>query len=168
MIVEEQKLRQAQIVELLIKRDGDFCQFYDCPGDRYKFTDDNFRTIDHVLPRSKGGTDTMDNYVLMHFKCNNKKSDRLYLEDGTLEPLPYREPKNKVVKRAPMSCCNEGRNLSRDEICETCGMLPQPYSFPKWAQRDSKDCDHSMYHCKWCIIGIYERTPVSRNLFGLN
>lgn len=33
-------------------------------------------TIDHVQPRSKGGTDTWDNLVACCFRCNNTKSDK--------------------------------------------------------------------------------------------
>jgi 5-methylcytosine-specific restriction endonuclease McrA len=162
----EKRLKTAQIVEALIERDGDFCQFYDCPFDRYTFTDKNFRTIDHVIPRSEGGLDHMDNYVLMHFKCNNKKGSRLYLPDGTLEPLPFKQPKSKVQHRPPTECCNEGRNLGPSEVCAVCGSLPQPLAFPKWAQADPKDCDHWEFHCKWCVIGVYPRLPASIDVFG--
>ncbi|QLF83348.1 HNH endonuclease [Rhodococcus phage NiceHouse] len=165
---KRKRLKTAETIEALIERDGDFCQFNECPYDRYVFTNSNFRTIDHVIPRSAGGEDDMSNYVLMHFKCNNKKGSRLYLEDGRLEPLPFKEPKSKVVKRPPTECCNEGRSLDKDEICDTCGSLPQPYAFPKWAQMDSKDCDHSIFHCKWCVIGLYERTPASSQAFGVS
>jgi len=33
-------------------------------------------TIDHVVPKSKGGTDTWENLVCACTICNNKKSDR--------------------------------------------------------------------------------------------
>lgn len=158
MTTEQKKKKQAEIVEALIQRDGDFCQFYDCPFDRYKFTEDNFRTIDHVIPRSKGGEDNLDNYVLMHFKCNNKKGDRLYLPDGTLEPLPYREPKSTVVKRDPCDTCFEGRALLRGEICPICGSEPQPKNAPAYAKKTPKDCTHSGEdHCWLCYLGFVER-----------
>lgn len=38
------------------------------------------RTIDHVLPKSKGGTSHLDNLVLACFACNNKKGNRSYEE----------------------------------------------------------------------------------------
>lgn len=34
-------------------------------------------TKDHIIPKSKGGPDTMDNYQTMCTKCNSKKGDRL-------------------------------------------------------------------------------------------
>jgi len=33
-------------------------------------------TIDHVIPKSKGGDDTWENLVAACVKCNNKKGDR--------------------------------------------------------------------------------------------
>jgi 5-methylcytosine-specific restriction endonuclease McrA len=33
-------------------------------------------TIDHVIPKSRGGTDTWDNLVAACVKCNNKKGNR--------------------------------------------------------------------------------------------
>jgi hypothetical protein len=33
-------------------------------------------TLDHVIPLSKGGTDTMDNVKLTHWICNIQKSDK--------------------------------------------------------------------------------------------
>lgn len=34
-------------------------------------------TVEHVIPRSKGGTDTWDNVRLAHVSCNSKKSTRI-------------------------------------------------------------------------------------------
>jgi len=39
-------------------------------------------TIDHVLPRSRGGRDTWDNLVACCLRCNNLKSDRTPAEMG--------------------------------------------------------------------------------------
>ncbi|MBF0671920.1 MAG: HNH endonuclease [Salinibacterium sp.] len=39
-------------------------------------------TIDHVLPRSRGGRDTWENLVACCLKCNNKKGDRTPREMG--------------------------------------------------------------------------------------
>lgn len=38
-------------------------------------------TIDHVIPRSKGGKNKVRNYVLACKPCNAKKGDRLPTED---------------------------------------------------------------------------------------
>lgn len=39
-------------------------------------------TIDHVQPKSKGGTDSWENLVACCFRCNNQKSDRTLNELG--------------------------------------------------------------------------------------
>lgn len=36
---------------------------------------DNHPTIDHVVPRAKGGRNLMKNYVVACHKCNNEKQD---------------------------------------------------------------------------------------------
>lgn len=43
-------------------------------------------TLDHVVPRSKGGTDSMDNLVLACQPCNVRKADQL-LATGVDQPL---------------------------------------------------------------------------------
>jgi 5-methylcytosine-specific restriction endonuclease McrA len=35
--------------------------------------------VDHIVPRNRGGTDTLDNKQAAHRRCNRAKSDR---EDG--------------------------------------------------------------------------------------
>lgn len=39
-------------------------------------------TLDHVIPRSRGGKDTWENLVLACKKCNMKKADRMPAEAG--------------------------------------------------------------------------------------
>jgi len=39
-------------------------------------------TIDHILPRSRGGADSWENLVACCLKCNNLKSDRTPQEMG--------------------------------------------------------------------------------------
>lgn len=56
-------------VQLLLERDGDEC-FLCCQ----KLGDDI--TVDHLVAKSKGGPDHLDNYVLMHRRCNNLCEDR--------------------------------------------------------------------------------------------
>ena len=49
-------------------------------------------TIDHVLPRSRGGKDTWENLVACCLKCNNKKSDKTLDEIGWQLPFAPRMP----------------------------------------------------------------------------
>ena len=50
-------------------------------------------TIDHIIPRSKGGEDVWENVVTCCVRCNNKKGDRLPEEEGMkLLGTPYKPP----------------------------------------------------------------------------
>lgn len=67
------------------------------------FLRDNFRcqycgktaslTIDHIVPKSRGGKDTWENVVASCVRCNNKKGDRS-LEEAEMKLLgtPYKPP----------------------------------------------------------------------------
>jgi len=53
-------------------------------------------TIDHVMPRSRGGEDTWENMVVACSSCNTKKSDRLLEHTGMrLTRKPFAPP-NKI------------------------------------------------------------------------
>jgi 5-methylcytosine-specific restriction endonuclease McrA len=58
----------------IFERDENTCQY--C-GKRY---DRSELTLDHVIPRSRGGTSTWHNIVLACIRCNMKKGDRLLTE----------------------------------------------------------------------------------------
>ena len=51
---------------IVLRRDGNRCAYCDAHA----------TTIDHVLPRSRGGADTWENLVACCLKCNNIKGDR--------------------------------------------------------------------------------------------
>jgi 5-methylcytosine-specific restriction endonuclease McrA len=55
-------------------RDGWACQY--CGSDRGSLT------IDHVIPRSKGGSSAWDNIVTCCAPCNRRKGDRLPRQAG--------------------------------------------------------------------------------------
>ncbi len=57
----------------LFTRDANTCQYCGC-GTRL--------TLDHVIPRSRGGASTWDNVVTACSPCNLRKSDRLPHEAG--------------------------------------------------------------------------------------
>jgi 5-methylcytosine-specific restriction endonuclease McrA len=72
----------------LLRRDNHKCQ--------YCGTGKNL-TIDHVIPRSRGGGHTWDNVVIACDKCNGKKGDKLLHETGlTLRSKP-RAPMHPAV-----------------------------------------------------------------------
>jgi 5-methylcytosine-specific restriction endonuclease McrA len=60
----------------IFERDRNTCQY--C-GTRFSKMD---LTIDHVVPRSRGGKDTWENVVLACVRCNVRKGDRLPGEAG--------------------------------------------------------------------------------------
>lgn len=84
----------------LFKRDGGIC--YIC-GERCDFDDwrksrkgniypgDNYPTIEHVIPISKGGLDAWDNVRLAHWKCNIDKSDGIIKMQPMSKQFAYSE-----------------------------------------------------------------------------
>lgn len=52
----------------ILERDDHSCQYCNYRGDQL--------TLDHVLPRSRGGQDTWDNMVAACVRCNVKKGNR--------------------------------------------------------------------------------------------
>lgn len=61
-------MEQKPSRSLIYKRDNHTCQY--C-GSTKKLT------IDHVIPRSRGGKDTWENMVIACSSCNTKKGDQL-------------------------------------------------------------------------------------------
>lgn len=65
----------------IFKRDGYSCQY--CGSKRNL-------TIDHVIPRSRGGTNTWKNMVTCCFRCNSYKGDKTPSEANMkLKTQPY-------------------------------------------------------------------------------
>jgi 5-methylcytosine-specific restriction endonuclease McrA len=58
----------------ILRRDGYACQYCNRRGDRL--------TVDHVVPRSRGGATTWTNIVAACLRCNLKKGNRLPDEVG--------------------------------------------------------------------------------------
>lgn len=66
----------------VLKRDGNKCQYCGSTRDL---------TIDHVIPRSRGGDDSWENLVTACTRCNNKKGSRTPREaQMPLRIKPYR------------------------------------------------------------------------------
>ena len=76
----EKRLRFAQ----LRKRDGDVCWLcgepidFSLPRPADARLDPGAPTLDHVIPRWKGGSNKVSNLKLAHFACNNRRG---YLEN---------------------------------------------------------------------------------------
>jgi len=76
------KLRPTK--QAIRERDGNTCQYSGKP------LTNKTASLDHVLPKSKGGQDTWENLVLCHRDLNSKKGNRLNHELGLkLLKQPY-------------------------------------------------------------------------------
>jgi 5-methylcytosine-specific restriction endonuclease McrA len=80
----------------LFKRDKSNCQY--C-GMHIKRPDEV--TIDHVVPRSKGGKSSWVNCVLACIACNRRKADRTLHESGMKLVRAPVEPKVRVLISVP-------------------------------------------------------------------
>lgn len=72
----------------LLHRDSYTCQY--CGDRRHDLT------IDHIVPRSRGGTDSWENVVAACLKCNVKKGDRTPKEANMALTLQPRRPPSHV------------------------------------------------------------------------
>lgn len=159
---------REETIALLVTRDGYRCTYPGC--DEAGFGEGKWLlTIDHIEPQSlmreAGFTEDeindLDNLQLMHRVCNGKKANFQYGEDGTL-PMP--EPRTRVDKSNRSMVCNlcmSGRSLIGDQVCELCGSVAQPISWPTYLKRKVNECDHAKFHCYSCITGLVKRKPVS-------
>ena len=93
-------VRRAQIIRDLIKRDGNKClrcdtvpRYFALGKDKIgrwhldlyggEIDDDHMFTIDHVHPKSRGGSNMMENYQLLCKICNEDKSDSIDGEESS-------------------------------------------------------------------------------------
>lgn len=152
------------VVDALVQIYGDEC-FY-CPAPFVDEQDHKYsRTVDHYHSqnwcRTQGysfeDTHGIHNLVLAHKVCNSNKSDRVWLEDGTLSPRGrVRAPKAPRPKLC--ETCFSGRLLFIGEVCPDCGSGPQPASSPTAYQVRPRDCSHSGYEfCYMCFLGMIPR-----------
>lgn len=82
------KLKLAKPSRAMIyKRDNNKCQY--CGSTRKL-------TIDHVIPRSKGGDDTWENLVVACSTCNTKKGDKFLEHTGMKLVRKPMAPSSKV------------------------------------------------------------------------
>jgi 5-methylcytosine-specific restriction endonuclease McrA len=77
----------------VFRRDNHTCQY--CGNTKHL-------TLDHVLPRSKGGTHTWDNVVAACEKCNSTKGDRLLSETGMVLKTKPKAPIHPAVAFAEL------------------------------------------------------------------
>lgn len=97
-------------------RDSYCCQY--CNSKRGK--NNNLRlTIDHVVPRSKGGKSTWDNVVCCCYRCNQKKRDRTPREAGmVLLKIPKKPRWMPLTVKERFSKINKGEWKDFLEVCD--------------------------------------------------
>jgi len=174
------KIPREQLVSDLVVRDGLACGF---PGCR-ETLDTNVAdgplevTIDHWIPQHWGKANgwtpdeiwDLSNLKLMHKKCNAKKGDRVPNADGTLPERITRQFRYRREKRAnrpdePCTTCDNGHNLGVGEVCAMCGCDAQ--RFPRYAKAKASECDHAVFWCAWCSIGVIPRAGATEMImFG--
>jgi 5-methylcytosine-specific restriction endonuclease McrA len=72
----------------VLYRDGHSCQYCGCTGEDL--------TIDHIIPRSRGGGDTWENVVAACVRCNVKKGSRTPREAEMPLLRPPRRPHSSL------------------------------------------------------------------------
>ena len=83
----------------ILRRDGNRCQYCDST-DRL--------TLDHVMPKSRGGADSWENLVAACVPCNNKKGNHTPEEaDLVLRRRPFR-PSHVMYLRDFLGALEEG------------------------------------------------------------
>jgi 5-methylcytosine-specific restriction endonuclease McrA len=89
----------------IFRRDNHTCQY--CGNTKHL-------TLDHVIPRSKGGTHTWDNVLTACEKCNSCKGDRLLHETGMLLKPNL---KHRCIQRSPLpSISGKNSNLLTPDL----------------------------------------------------
>lgn len=160
-------LNRAETIDSLAIRDGLYCAWIDC---NYDIDENNILTIEHIIPRSKGGTDDLWNLELLCMKHNYYRANRDYIDynNRILEPINKKLKPQRVQHPKPSQCCNQGRDLGPDDVCYSCGSTAQPYSYPHWAKLPPKECPHSGPWWCWAeSLGIYDRVEASSDVFGI-
>jgi hypothetical protein len=73
-------LRHGKSAAVIAVRDGHVCRLCDRPVDMGLVHPDSMSaSVDHIIPRARGGTDDLDNLQLAHLTCNQKKHTRMQL-----------------------------------------------------------------------------------------
>lgn len=146
---------REEIIRILSERDGYFC--FLC---KQEFQPGEEITLDHWIPRSKGGTWDVENLRLASKRCNALKSDRMPNPDGTLPVLKRelnaaeRRTLHKDQRATVCEKCQSGRLLDYGDTCDSCGSLPQPLQYPRWAKMKPSECSHE--YPFWCWMEALE------------
>jgi 5-methylcytosine-specific restriction endonuclease McrA len=70
-------MRRRKTVIKLYERDGGWCRLCGLAVERTGSDATQRATIDHILPKSKGGKDNLENLQLAHAGCNFSKGNNV-------------------------------------------------------------------------------------------
>lgn len=107
-IPKERVVDKGITVKLLYKRDNGKCYLCggECDFDDWriaetgnKYPGDNYPTIDHVIPISRGGFESWENVRLAHWKCNLRKSDFIVEVPAMSTKMAYSERYHPPTKK---------------------------------------------------------------------
>lgn len=82
----------------VLKRDEYMCQYEGC--------DNKGTTVDHVIPRSRGGKTCWENLVACCHSCNSKKADKTLAESGMRLKRTIRSPKWILYEKFNALCAS--------------------------------------------------------------
>ncbi|MGQ9819988.1 MAG: HNH endonuclease [Candidatus Kapaibacteriales bacterium] len=83
----------------ILRRDGYQCQ--------YCGVHSTYLTVDHIIPKSRGGADSWDNLVTACISCNNKKGNQTPEEAGLKLIRPPRKPNHILFIRSLLGKIND-------------------------------------------------------------
>lgn len=83
-VLRRQRVREGEKISVksLVARDGFACQICFLSMKWVGALSGDTRSIDHIVPISKGGQHTHDNVRLVHLRCNCKKGSKMISELG--------------------------------------------------------------------------------------
>ncbi len=84
--IKRPKQRVALTKKNVLIRDDYTCQYCGARGER-------MMTVDHVIPKSRGGSSTWENLVCSCMRCNNRKNNRTPQESNLSLLRKPRQPK---------------------------------------------------------------------------
>lgn len=134
------KTRRDRVIAFLIARDTPLRDTPECFYCKRELPP-GLVTLDHVWPRSRGGSNSVDNLVISCARCNNLKGDSLPGEGGV------KAVKREASRHQHMKCrvCRNGRQIPDED--DSCWACLRPNLRKKMSARS---CHHVETWCVGC------------------